>query len=145
MKLLSSDFTHSYLCQFSLTFLKKGCKSYFSINQKSKNWKKSKILILLILWFIEMVYIYPPLTKVSVQLTNISESLSLSTPMVIVLFPVMAGLKDPKNVEKIQKIKTNQRVWFFWLFSRDMELLPCDLTQCHLCHFFRKWNCYHVT
>ena len=57
-----------------------------------------------------MVYIHPPLTKVSVQLTNISESLSLSTPMVIVLFPVMAGLKDPKNVEKIQKIKTNQRV-----------------------------------
>ena len=56
-----------------------------------------------------MVYKHPPLTKVSVQLTNINDSLSLSTPMVIILFPVMAGLKNKKKSKKKSKNQKTQQ------------------------------------
>ena len=62
--LLASSVFHSPLLR----------KDVWATSLLIKKSKKSKILILLILWLIEMVYIHPTSMKVSVQLTNISGS-----------------------------------------------------------------------
>ena len=57
-----------------------------------------------------MVYIHPTSTKDSVQLTDISGSQSLCTQMVIILYPVMAGLENQNN-QKIKKSKQSKSLY----------------------------------
>ena len=64
----------------------------------------------------------------------------------------MAGLKSKKNEvnQKNQKIKENQRVWFFWLFDY-LVVFAFILSRLYSFLYFvafaqnRKWNYCHAT
>ena len=74
----------------------------FFINQEIKTIKDFDTFDF---WLIEMVNIHPTSTKVSVQLTKICGSESLCTQMVIILFPVMAGLEFQNKKKNQRKLK----------------------------------------
>ena len=52
---------------------------------------------------------HPTSKKVSIQLTKIAGSLSICTQMLIILFPVWAGIKKEKLSQKCSKIKKSKQ------------------------------------
>ena len=135
----------------------------FLINQKiKKNQRNQRFWFFWFLWLIEMVYIHPTSTKVSVELTKICGNSSLCSQMVNNSISCFGWTLRSKIIRKSKKSKNQRKsksliLLIIWLFSRlcigfllyllfliycgictkqEMELLPCDLTPYHLCQFY---------
>ena len=86
----------------------------FAPKNKSNSQKNQIFWLILNIWLIGMLFMHPTSKKVNVQPTKIAGSSSLCTHMLIILFPVWAGIKREIWSQKFWKIKT---VWLFWIFD----------------------------